>query len=29
LFLALETGHWTYPEQGEKLTGWLVSKIKN
>jgi cephalosporin-C deacetylase-like acetyl esterase len=29
LFLALETGHWTYPEQGEKLTNWLVSKIKN
>jgi cephalosporin-C deacetylase-like acetyl esterase len=28
LFLALETGHWTYPEQGEKLTNWLISKIK-
>ena len=28
LFLALETGHWTYPEQTEKLTNWLVSKLK-
>ncbi|MCU0338438.1 MAG: acetylxylan esterase [Spirosomaceae bacterium] len=28
LFLALETGHWTYPEQNEKVTGWLVSKLK-
>jgi cephalosporin-C deacetylase-like acetyl esterase len=28
LFLALETGHWTYPEQIEKLTSWLVSKLK-
>lgn len=28
LFLALETGHWTYPEQQEKVTNWLVSKLK-
>ena len=27
LFLALETGHWTYPEQTEKLTNWLVDKL--
>jgi cephalosporin-C deacetylase-like acetyl esterase len=28
LFLALETGHWTYPEQGEKMTAWLVEKLR-
>ncbi|MES1197748.1 MAG: acetylxylan esterase [Chitinophagaceae bacterium] len=28
LFLALETGHWTYPEQTERLINWLVSKLK-
>ncbi|MEP6594907.1 MAG: acetylxylan esterase, partial [Ginsengibacter sp.] len=28
LFLAPETGHWTYPEQTEKLLNWLVSKLK-
>ena len=28
LFLALETGHWTYPEQQERLTKWLVGKLK-
>jgi cephalosporin-C deacetylase-like acetyl esterase len=28
LFLAQETGHWTYPEQTEKLSGWLVTKLK-
>ena len=28
LFLALETGHWTYPEQTEKLTNWLLGKLK-
>ena len=28
LFLALETGHWTYPEQTEKLSNWLVTKLK-
>ena len=28
LFLALETGHWTYPEQTEKLNNWLVEKLQ-
>lgn len=28
LFLALETGHWTYPEQQEKVSNWLISKLK-
>ena len=28
LHLALETGHWTYPEQTEKLGNWLVEKLK-
>jgi hypothetical protein len=28
LFLALETGHWTYPEQNEKVSNWLVGKLK-
>ncbi len=28
LFLALDTGHWTYPEQNEKMTNWLVEKLK-
>jgi cephalosporin-C deacetylase len=28
LYLAQETGHWTYPEQSEKLTNWLVNKLK-
>lgn len=28
VFLALETGHWTYPEQNELLNSWLVEKIK-
>jgi len=27
LYLALETGHWTYPEQQEKVTNWLVGKL--
>jgi cephalosporin-C deacetylase len=27
LLLALETGHWTYPEQNEKLNLWLVGKL--
>ena len=27
LYLALETGHWTYPEQNERMTGWLVNKL--
>ncbi|MCW3111919.1 MAG: Cephalosporin-C deacetylase [Segetibacter sp.] len=29
LFLALETGHWTFPEQNEKTNNWLVDKLKN
>lgn len=29
LFLALETGHWTYPEQQEQMTKWLVNKLTN
>ena len=28
LFTAPETGHWTYPEQAEKLSNWLISKLK-
>ena len=28
LSLALETGHWTYPEQREAMSQWLVSKLK-
>jgi cephalosporin-C deacetylase-like acetyl esterase len=28
LFPALETGHWTYPEQTEKLNNWLVEKLQ-
>lgn len=27
LFLALETGHWTFPEQYEKSYAWLFGKI--
>jgi cephalosporin-C deacetylase len=28
LLLALETGHWTFPEQTEKAYGWLFSRLK-
>jgi cephalosporin-C deacetylase-like acetyl esterase len=28
LYLALDTGHWTYPEQGEKMNDWLISRLK-
>jgi cephalosporin-C deacetylase len=28
LFLALETGHWVYPEQKDKVNNWLISKLK-
>ena len=28
LFLALDTGHWTYPEQVEKMNNWLVERLK-
>jgi hypothetical protein len=27
LYLALETGHWTFPEQTEKLNNWLFKKL--
>ncbi|MEO6915925.1 MAG: acetylxylan esterase, partial [Chitinophagaceae bacterium] len=27
LFLALETGHWSFPEQQERLTNWLLKKL--
>lgn len=27
LYLALETGHWTYPEQRERFNGWLLNKL--
>ncbi len=29
VFLALETGHWTFPEQNELLNNWLVEKVKS
>lgn len=28
LLLALETGHWTYPEQNEKTNNWIVDQLK-
>lgn len=28
LYLALDTGHWTYPEQGEKMNAWLLNRLK-
>ena len=28
LYLALETGHWTFPEQTEKLNNWLLEKLQ-
>ena len=27
LFLSVETGHWTFPEQTQKLNNWLVEKL--
>lgn len=27
LYLALETGHWTYPEQREDFSEWIVGKL--
>jgi len=27
LYLALETGHWTYPEQNIKLQNWLIKNL--
>lgn len=29
IYVVPETGHWTYPEQREKLNNWLVSRLKN
>ena len=29
LFLALETGHWTYPEQREKFSSWMIGKLRS
>jgi cephalosporin-C deacetylase-like acetyl esterase len=29
LYLALETGHWTFPEQTEKLNNWLLEKLQD
>jgi hypothetical protein len=23
-----DTGHWTYPEQTEKMTNWLLAQLK-
>jgi cephalosporin-C deacetylase len=28
LFLALDTGHWTYPEQRENMNDWLLKHLK-
>jgi cephalosporin-C deacetylase len=28
LNLALDTGHWTYPEQREKFNNWIVTQLK-
>lgn len=29
MYLVPETGHWTYPEQRERLNNWLENKLKN
>jgi cephalosporin-C deacetylase-like acetyl esterase len=28
LYLAIETGHWTYPEQQETLNNWLLERLQ-
>ena len=28
LFIVPETGHWTFPEQREKLNGWIINKLE-
>lgn len=28
LYLSLETGHWTYPEQTEMLNNWLIERLR-
>lgn len=27
LYLALETGHWSFPEQNEKMNNWMLDKL--
>jgi hypothetical protein len=27
LFIVPETGHWTYPEQNEKMDEWLFAQL--
>jgi len=27
LYLALETGHWTYPGQHERMNNWLIERL--
>lgn len=29
LFTVVETGHWTFPEQTDKVNNWLISKLKS
>jgi cephalosporin-C deacetylase-like acetyl esterase len=29
LLIVPETGHWTFPEQNEKMSEWILSKLKN
>jgi cephalosporin-C deacetylase-like acetyl esterase len=29
LLIVPETGHWTFPEQREKMDAWILSKLKN
>lgn len=28
LYLALDTGHWTYPEQRDNMNDWLIKRLK-
>jgi len=28
LYLMQETGHWTYPEQGDRVGAWLMTRLK-
>jgi cephalosporin-C deacetylase-like acetyl esterase len=28
LYLSVETGHWTYPEQNETLSNWLLERLQ-
>ena len=27
LFIVPETGHWTFPEQREKLNAWIIDRL--